>query len=346
MIRSLLLVFFCLSVSVAAFAQDTNRHSPTRGTDLRNLPAIEALAPVLQLGGMEKSAVTDTILPLILSDACARELVFYFADTTRFGYLSGTNNFFDLEKLQRIELTEATNFTVNDIVAAFAVADDIIGDRKVVANLYEDGGSNNPLGTFLGSSDTLTVSQLALGGTYTSFPFSTPIALTNTSSFFVSIEFADLYFNDQDNVNYVGNVALFSTEIGCGDGENALEVFPDTSGNQYNTILANWGLNLEFAIGAIIDRDPFTSTRNPVADYATTISPNPATEVLTLAFAAATNHELTVSLLSMDGRILRSQVSPAGNGSVTWSVNELPAGVYLYQVAGAQGVQTGKVVIR
>lgn len=347
MTRSLLLVFLCFSVSFVTFAQDTNRQVPTRATDLRVSPIASALTlPAPPLGSFDKSAVADTILPLILADDCAEELFLYFSDTASVGFLSGTNPFFDLEKIQRVELEEATNFTVNEIVAAFAVADSIIGDRKILANVYADGGSDNPLGTFLGSSDTLTVRQLALGGGFTSFPFSTPVALTDASSFFVGIEFTNLYFDDRDSVNYIGNVALFSTEIGCGSGENALEVFPGADGNQYNTILVNWSADLEFAIGAIIDRDPFTSTRTPLADYATTVSPNPATDNVTVAFAAPGNQKITVSLLAMDGRVLRTQTSPAGNGSVTWSVNELSAGVYLYQVTGAEGVQTGKVVIR
>jgi hypothetical protein len=268
------------------------------------------------------------------------------APTSRTGYLSGTNQFFDLEKLQRITLEEATNLTVSEALVAFAVADSSIFDRTVWVNIYQDNGGENPLGDFVGTSDTLTVSELRRGGSFTRFPFSTPAALSNASGFIVGVQLSDLYFNAQDSVDYVGNVALFSTNIDCGDGNNSFEVFPTDQGNRYNTILGNWGVDLEFYVGAIVERDPFTSTRTPLADYGISASPNPATENLAITFSTPGNERLTASLLTTDGRIVRSQPVTATVGRVDWSVADLPAGLYLYQLAGSAGVQTGKVVVR
>ena len=298
------------------------------------------------VGSFNKSMVADTLFPTIFESACANTLQIFFSDTARLGFLNGTNPFFDLEKLQRITLEEVTNFSISEALVAFAVADSVIFDRKLVVNIYEDNGGENPLGDYLGSSDTLTVRDLALEGVFTRFPFSTPLEISDASGFILGVDISSLYFDELDAVDYVGNVAIFSTDIGCGDGNNSFELFPTDAGIGYNTILANWAVDLEFSMGAIVERDPFTSTRTPLADYSATATPNPATNALAITFNAPGNEQLTASLLTADGRVVRSQSVRAGAGRVDWTVADLPAGLYLYQLAGSTGVQTGKVVVR
>lgn len=298
------------------------------------------------IGRFDKSMVADTLFPTIFESACADTLQIFFSDTARLGFLNGTNPFFDLEKLQRITLEEATNFSISEALVAFAVADSSIFDRTLLVNIYEDNGGENPLGDYLGSSDTLTVRDLALGGVFTRFPFSTPLEISDASSFLLGVELASLYFNELDSVNYVGNVAIFSTDIGCGDGTNSFEIFPTNEGNRYNTILGNWMVDLEFSVGAIVERDPFTATRTPLTDYSVNATPNPANNDLAITFNAPGNEQLTASLLTADGRVVRSQSVRAGAGRVDWTVADLPAGLYLYQLAGSAGVQTGKVIVR
>lgn len=339
----LLCLFLCSSLF--AFAQNVERAQP-RSSSREIGNRLESTIKSPSLGGFDKLLVADTIFPATLSIPCADSLQLYFSDTSGIGFLSGTNPFFDLEKLQRITLDEATNFTIEEALVAFAVADNTVSNRSVWVNIYRDNGGENPLGEYVGTSDTLTVSQLALGGTFTRFPFSIPAELTDASSFILGVELIDVYFNELDSINYVGNVALFSTEIGCGSGNNSFETFLTNDGLQYETVLGNWGVDLEFYVGAIIERDPFTSTRNPLANYGVIAAPNPATENLTISFSAPGTEQIIASLLTTDGRVVRNQSISAVAGRVEWSVAELPAGLYLYQVAGSAGVQTGKVVIR
>jgi len=294
----------------------------------------------------DKSVVIDTLLPPIFSELCADTISVLIVDTPQIGFINGTNSFFDLQKLQRITLSEATGFTINEAIVAFAVADSTVSDREVRVTVYEDLGGDNPLGNFLGISDFLLVDQLATGGNFTTFRFSDPVRVNNASAVILGVELVDVYLDDRDSLDYVGNVAVFSTSDGCGDGNNAFEIFPTDEGNRYNSIQANYGLDLEFAIGAIIDRDPFVATRTPLADYGTTVSPNPATDDFRLTFARAGNQALTASLLSTDGRVLRTQAVNTAARTVRWSVADLPAGLYLYQVAGAKGVETGRVMVR
>ncbi len=344
--KQFLLFSLLFGLSMAVCAQDAGQILPGNSTDRTVGDRYETTVEMPGIGDFDKSVVADTLFPTIFESSCADTLQIFFADTTRFGFLNGTNNFFDLEKLQRITLEEQTNFSISEALVAFAVADSAIFDRNVFVNIFADDGGEDPLGDILGSSDTLTVREIAQGGFFSRFPFSTAVELTDASSFILGVNFADAYFNELDSVDYVGNLAIFSTDIGCGDGNNSFEIFPTANGLSYNTILGNWDVDLEFSVGVIVDRDPFTSTRTPLANYDATATPNPATNDLAITFNAPGNEQLTASLLTNDGRVVRSQSVRAGAGRVEWSVADLPAGLYLYQLTGSAGVQTGKVVVR
>jgi len=297
-------------------------------------------------------AVADTLFPAVLGQSCAETLTNFVLNEPNSGFVAGTNSLFDLRKLQRITLPETTNLTISEVLVAFSIADENISGRKIVVEITEDLNADGEFGAVFGASDTLTVGDLVVadeGIAFTSFSFPEPLELNDVSSFLISVDFSDLYFNAQDSFDYIGNAAIWSTDDGCGDGNNALEIFQVQGvGLSFGTILSGWNLNLEFLMGAIVERAPFTSTRNPVANYTTTVAPNPTTDQLNLNFTAPGNSQMTASLLATDGRVLRTQTVSSGNGirSVQWNVSDLPAGVYLYQVSGPGGIETGRVVIR
>jgi len=346
----LILPILFLLCSYPSFAQ-SNRFPPR--DEAKSIGEVRQAIPseTSSFGTYDKSVVADTIFPTILASQCAIDSITLFTPGgDGMGFVVGTNSFFDLAKIQRITLPEATNFSINQALVAFAVADETIANRKVVVDIFAGlDTAGNPTG-FAGSSDTLLVSDLIVpdqGLVFTSFPFTTPAELTDAGSFLLSVNMLDLYFNDLDSLDYAGNVAIFSTVDGCGDGMNTLETFAVQGGLSTASLFTNWGgLNTEMYVGAIIERDPFTSTRTPLADYAAVVAPNPAYNAFTLTFRAAGNDLLNASLLTTDGRVVRSQSVSAVTGRVNWAVADLPAGLYLYQISGAAGVQTGKVVIR
>jgi hypothetical protein len=298
-----------------------------------------------------KSAVLDTVFAPALSLECANAPTIFNSDNS--GYVTGTNGYGDLEKLQRIELPEATNFSVNSALVAFLIPDSTFTSRaldsqKVVVNVYTDLNADGSFGDFVGASDTVLVIDLALDTTgffFSDSPFSTPAALTDASSFILGINLTDLYRSEVR-----GDLGIVSTNAGCGDGNNAFEFFFNNMGGlSFNTINANWGgLDIEMLVGATIDRDPFTSVRTPLTDFSATAFPNPADVQLSIQFQAPVAGNYVTNLLSPNGQIVRTQSTEAlrGNAAVTLPVVDLPAGVYLFQVQGTTGVQTGRVVIR
>ncbi|MTB50204.1 T9SS type A sorting domain-containing protein [Lewinella sp. W8] len=292
----------------------------------------------------ENKAVIDTLFPDIFADTCANTVTLF--TTQGGGYLFGSNEFFDLEKAQLFTLPEEQTFNVTEVLVAFGEVGADIADRKVVINIYgglpEDGMS---FGEYLGSSDSVLVSDLLVDENailFTSFPFSTPVTVTD-DDFFVSVDFFDVYGEDISD-----DLGILSTRDGCGDGTNVFELFPTQDMNlAWNTVNANWnGLNAEMLVGVVID-DDVTSVDRRVADYGMRVFPNPAREMVTLNVNAPTAAEFTASLTDLNGRELRREVlrTVAGNGTLEWSVEDLPNGLYLYHLDGPEGRQSGKLMI-
>lgn len=292
----------------------------------------------------EAKAVIDTLFPTIFADTCANSVVGF--TTQGGGYVFGSNEFFDLEKAQLFTLQEERTFNVTEVLVAIADADADIANQKIVINIYgglpEDGMS---FGEYLGSSDSVLVSDLRIDESailFTSFPFSTPVTVTD-DEFFVSVDFFDVYGEDVD-----GNVGVLSTADGCGDGTNVFELFPTQEMSlAWNTVNANWnGLNAEMLVGVIID-DDVTSVDRRVTEYGLQVYPNPARDVVSLNVNTGSSTDFIASLTDLNGRELRREIlrTVAGTGNLEWTINDLPNGLYLYHLDGPAGRQSGKLMI-
>lgn len=342
-------LLLCLGLNLGA--QDVVRAAapqPRQATKNLELTGAVTIAPPAS------RAVADTIFPAILADECANSPTLFLSDTSgTMGYVTGSNQFADFEKLQRVTLEEAVDVTVSEVVVAFAVVEDSIANRPIVVNIYTDLNADGSFGTLAGASDTLLVADLQTSDSslvFTRFPFSNPAVLEGVSSFLISVDVSGVYFDPATgDFDPKGNVGIFSTDAGCGDGNNLYEIFPVDGGLAFNSVFNNWGmLNIEMFVGAIIDRDPFTSTRTPNADFGATALPNPADDRLTITFTAPAAGDYRARILSSNGRVVSEQSVRAigGENRTEFSVADLPAGVYLYQVEGANGIQTARFVKR
>jgi hypothetical protein len=346
------LLLTCLCISLSLSAQDLSGTFPQDQAKIaRSSAPVTSLFSLPVPSDWNKSAVLDTVFAPALSLECANAPTIFNSDNS--GFVTGTNGYLDLEKLQRIELPEATNFSVNSALVAFLMPDSTfisgaLDSQKIVVNVYSDLNADGSFGEFIGASDTILVIDLGLDTTgffFSDIPFSTPAELTDASAFILGINFADLYLSD-----VAGDLGIVSTNDGCGDGNNVLEFFFNGMGGvSFNTVNANWGgLDIEMLVGATIDRDPFTSVRTPLSDFSAAAFPNPADDQLSIQFKAPVAGNYMVRLLSPNGQVIRTKSTEAlrGNTSVDFPVADLPAGVYLFQVQGTSGVQTGRVVIK
>lgn len=86
------------------------------------------------------------------------------------------------------------------------------------------------------------------------------------------------------------------------------------------------------------------ATRATVALQPLTVYPNPACDVATVQLPATAVGQ-HIWLLDMNGRLVRQHRWPAGQAIATLALHDVPAGVYLVQVAAATGLYQTRVVV-
>lgn len=346
------ILLFVLAIMVSGFA---TAQTITPGVSSTEKTATPTLNGEIRFTGNQRESrmVADTLFPTALGLDCANTVQLFTADTSGTTYVVGSNNFNDFEKLQRITLPEAVDFTVSEVLVAFGALGEGVADRTVAINIYTDLGADGSFGTLAGTSDSLTFSEIMLNDSvlvFTSFTFSTPAEITGASSFLVSVDVSDIYFDAAGAFDPQGNVGIFSTPADCGDGNNLFEIFPNADGGlSFNSVFNNWGmLNTEMFVGAIVDRGQFSSTRTANADFGATAFPNPVETELTVSFDAPVAGDYQVRVVSAAGAVVSQQTVSAVRGvsRSNVDVSAIPAGVYLFQVEGANGVQTGRFVKR
>ncbi|WP_238750471.1 T9SS type A sorting domain-containing protein [Neolewinella maritima] len=296
---------------------------------------------------LTNKAVPETILPVSIETLdCANEAVTYLLNDTP-GYFTGTNDFLVEANIQRFIYETDSAFQINEVGVAFSTIDSILDPtRTITARIYNDISADSTLGSLLGVSMEVPVSDLLVADTsgirFTRFPFPEPVVVSR-DSFWVWIDLSDIY-----EATTGGDVGIYSTLDSCGDGRNAFLYLPGTGGQLTIASYENIGADLELFMLAVVDQEVTVATRPALANYQATVSPNPTTDRFTIAFTVAGTGQYRASLSDLQGRTLRSRPFAPRSGSVRfdWSLADLPPGVYLYNIDGPQGRQSGKVIKR
>jgi hypothetical protein len=92
---------------------------------------------------------------------------------------------------------------------------------------------------------------------------------------------------------------------------------------------------------------PFVGTaEEKITELDFTIFPNPATDMIQVAFGQAPDSDTQILLTDMAGRTLYSWIMPAGNSVRQIETGELPEGIYLISVNNSESRGVRKVIIR
>ncbi|MEL6274518.1 MAG: T9SS type A sorting domain-containing protein [Bacteroidota bacterium] len=157
----------------------------------------------------------------------------------------------------------------------------------------------------------------------------------------MGIDFSDVY-----NVA-TGDIGIFTTQDGCGDGFNAWELWEDGSWGPVDDS-TSWGQELEFYLGATIQTNTISSTREENLQFPLQISPNPTHGQVNLSFQLPASAELAFNLLDFTGRQVYTEALgywPVGAGSVSIELAELPAGMYAYQLQAGNHTTVGRLMV-
>ncbi len=99
--------------------------------------------------------------------------------------------------------------------------------------------------------------------------------------------------------------------------------------------------------GTIIESQLTTSTKDPVKTVFLNVFPNPTDEVINLSISSLDNEDVTISILTLDGRVVAGKAISTSASTQTFSmdVSSLPAGFYFVKASTNNDVTLEKVVI-
>jgi hypothetical protein len=138
-------------------------------------------------------------------------------------------------------------------------------------------------------------------------------------------------------LNWLGALKPGATFTQQDINSGALRYFHYGSGQQDDfTFIVEDGKGGMFGTPKFIIRPQGVATSEPNA-LEFSLSPSPATELLTVRFAEALQTEVRGSILTLDGRAIDTFVVPTGTQAKQMQVASLPAGLYFIQLT--DGVQ-------
>lgn len=88
---------------------------------------------------------------------------------------------------------------------------------------------------------------------------------------------------------------------------------------------------------------------NPPSDISIRVHPNPFDDQVEFTFQLNGEGEVALRILDVQGKVLKTVFDgmlEAGSHQLKWNGDNLPAGVYFYQLKTIDGVKTGKLVRR
>lgn len=252
------------------------------------------------------------------------------------GYITGMNEYLDVEKAQRITLGAGSNFAVQEVWGFFSVASEV-DNGPLRAKIYTVGADGAP-DTLVATSTDINVSDIDTSSTSivpTAFVFPS-LPTVSGPEIFVSIDMSDLYATED-------TVALFMTQDGCGDGNDAYELWGDGSGWFAFDDPSSWQVEANLLIGVVVQFDPVVSASEPFASMnglrIFPATPNPTADDIRVGYQLDEAGKVQIELYSSDGHLLQTihkGYQTPGKFSEVIRTNQLPAGSYVY------GITTGK----
>ncbi len=257
----------------------------------------------------------------------------YYADAAPYdsGYVSGTNAFGDLAKLQKFDATFGVTGGGTITGVCLMMPRKIDGGGSFTVEILEDN-AGTPTGAPLATvTATIASVDTAVPGSYAivdgtkaynvALNFATPAVIPANHAFWVKLTLP---------VNTPANVLTNLVAVATNNAQTNPFASPTYSGElwddgTFHTISSSWTVALAFTMYPICS---FTAgIDNNVASAS--VYPNPANSVLNIN---STEDVASVRVLTTDGKVVATSVS-----STSINVADLNAGMYLYEVTTVSG---------
>ncbi len=277
---------------------------------------------------------SDTLVPGSLSQPCGQQ-VFVFTVQNGGGYVAGTNNFGDAEKLQKYAFSGPAIVTGIEIPFGFKnVGTPTAAIRGKVYSVAPNGGP----GTELAQSNPVLLSAIDTTGS-TFFTFDSPPTVTD--EFFVG-------FTVPTSAAAGDSISALMTNNGCFSGQQlAWERFSTGTFAPFNDGTNNtWQLDVDLLIFPIVEQVSSAADRLSGGLHLQGVYPQPNAGAATLHYTLPQAAEVTITVFDLTGKpalTLRPGWQLAGEQRTSLALPTLPDGLYVYRIETAQGRLTGKM---
>ncbi len=269
--------------------------------------------------------VTDTLGPAILEGCDLTPALL----TANVGWVTGGNDYGDLEKAQYIETTGVgTIYSTLAWIGAKQGGTNETFSAKIYTGDLTDGPSE-----LLGTSNALAYADLDTTGMYTTFSFDTPLAYD--SSFFISYEVS----------NGDAIYGIIHSGGNCG-GTSAWELWSDGGG--WNDINSAWNGDTDVILYTFAEVETVVvglDDTNLIERGSQKVFPNPANESAQLVYSLVNPTDIVVRVYTSTGQLVDSYnqgVRNTGLNVLTIDTQEYTQGLYLYTIETENGVRNGK----
>jgi hypothetical protein len=259
------------------------------------------------------------------------------------GYLSGTNGYNDMEKLQLF--FPQRSLSVLGVFCWTGVAANASEDpnSSVVFRIRafdSTGTSALPFGP-AATLDSVIVSldNLQTGGSFPDnlqfIPFNQPVLVTGPYMAGFSLERIAANSNA-----FADTFAVYTTAI---DSARQIGYSWEKWQGEYRQIIDTWGVNIDFGIFPVIDTTLNTTlniSSSPVNFY-----PNPAKNEINLQDLPKSG-KTTIVIRDLSGRLLLSKEEFIQNDSLRLDISGIQSGQYILLVSNNQDIKAGMLFVR
>jgi hypothetical protein len=266
----------------------------------------------------------DTLLPLSFVPGNEGGLGCFtgYYNSPDSGYVSGNNQYGDVEKAQFFSLTQMgyrKGAVIQSVLMRFAYKAIQVAEENIFAKIWScDSGFIHPK-ELLAASNPVSIGAVSTDGATTIFTFAEPVTVTD--SFFVSIQLP-LLIGD--------TVVLQSTDDDC-------VASPGYSWEQWNdgtwhAIINSWVLNIDLAVFPVAEVELLSGINDPANDFSFFLYPSPANDFVHIEMGrhTADSDMRAMEIRNAAGRLMKTVNADEKNFRFDHpiSTKELPNGLY------------------
>lgn len=246
------------------------------------------------------------------------------------GYAAGTNQFGDLEKMQKFKGSNIIG--VYQTLAVFGDKVEANPNTLLYSNIYTVDSVTHGPGELVFTSDPTPMSQIWGNLTNPNFSgFQFPITIPVSDSFFVSFTIPQ---------NTGDSLVCATSKSDCYPGyQIAWERRADSTFKPFNDgTSGTWGLDVELFLCPVLELGNLGSVNQPASLNGITIYstfPNPAKNQASFKFGIEQSGDVSIVLYDLTGKLVTQfhmgKLMP-GTYTGTLPLDQIPAGVYNYAI--------------